>query len=72
MANGSARDGGVFLFAEDELSEISGLKKGLDFVEVMCGCTSHRYGDAVGRLRVFASGGLQIDCDCTPGCQEGE
>lgn len=69
MANGSARDG-VFLFAEEELSEISGLKRGLDFVEVMCGCTSHRYGDAVGRLRVFASGDLQIDCECTPGCQE--
>lgn len=69
MANGSARDG-VFLFAEEELSEISGLKRGLDFVEVTCGCTSHRYGDAVGRLRVFASGDLQIDCECTPGCQE--
>lgn len=71
MANGSARDG-VFLFPEEEVSEISGLKKGLDFVEVMCGCTSHRYGDAVCRLRVFASGDLQIDCECTPGCQEGE
>uniref|UniRef100_D6MK93 Transcription factor n=1 Tax=Lycoris longituba TaxID=272140 RepID=D6MK93_9ASPA len=64
-----AADGSV-LFSDEELSEISGLKKGSNFVEVMCGCTSRRYGDAVGRLRVFASGDLEINCECTPGCDE--
>ncbi|KAG6466499.1 hypothetical protein ZIOFF_075704 [Zingiber officinale] len=49
---------------------MSGFNRGADFVEVLCGCTSHRYGDAVGRLKVFASGDLEISCDCTPGCQE--
>ncbi|XP_072958293.1 protein ULTRAPETALA 1-like [Typha angustifolia] len=58
------------LFSDEELSEMSGLKKGGDFVEVTCGCTSHRYGDAVGRLRVFASGDLEVSCECTPGCNE--
>ncbi|OVA13903.1 SAND domain [Macleaya cordata] len=58
------------LFSDEELSEISGLKRGGDYVEVTCGCTSHRYGDAVGRLRVFSSGDLEISCECTPGCQE--
>ncbi|WOL12972.1 hypothetical protein Cni_G21741 [Canna indica] len=69
MANGQEKDD-LFLFADEELSEMSGWKKGADFIEVMCGCTSHRYGDAVGRLRVFASGELEISCECTPGCQE--
>nr|AJT58584.1 ultrapetala [Crocus sativus] len=69
MANGSESDVG-FLFSDEELSEISGVKKGVDFIEVMCGCTSRRYGDAVGRLRVFASGDLEISCECTPGCDE--
>ncbi|CAN4103360.1 unnamed protein product [Withania somnifera] len=68
MENGS--NGVVTLFTEEELREISGVKKGDDYVEVMCGCTSHRYGDAVARLRVFSSGELEITCHCTPGCQE--
>ncbi|RZC46427.1 hypothetical protein C5167_039373 [Papaver somniferum] len=72
MENGGVeRDGSVaMLFSDEELNEISGLKKGGDYVEVTCGCTSHRYGDAVGRLRVFSSGDLEISCECTPGCQE--
>ncbi|KAI8558618.1 hypothetical protein RHMOL_Rhmol04G0110000 [Rhododendron molle] len=64
---------GVVMFSEEEVREISGFKKGGaddDYVEVTCGCTSHRYGDAVGRLRVFVSGDLEITCECTPGCQE--
>ncbi|KAG1368183.1 putative protein ULTRAPETALA 1 [Cocos nucifera] len=69
MANAPGKDA-AFLFTDEELSEMSGLKRGEDFVEVTCGCTSHRYGDAVGRLRVFASGDLEISCECTPGCQE--
>ncbi|KAK9152603.1 hypothetical protein Sjap_000083 [Stephania japonica] len=58
------------LFSDEEVREISGLKRGGDFVEVTCGCTSHRYGDAVGKLRVFINGDLEICCECTPGCQE--
>ncbi|KAK9089417.1 hypothetical protein Scep_028499 [Stephania cephalantha] len=62
--------GGFFMFSDEELREMSGLKRGGDYVEVMCGCTSHRYGDAVGKLRVLANGDLEICCECTPGCQE--
>lgn len=70
----AAAAAGVVMFSEEEVREISGFKKGGaddDYVEVTCGCTSHRYGDAVGRLRVFVSGDLEITCECTPGCQEG-
>lgn len=69
----AAAAAGVVMFSEEEVREISGFKKGGaddDYVEVTCGCTSHRYGDAVGRLRVFVSGDLEISCECTPGCQE--
>ncbi|KAH0651072.1 hypothetical protein KY284_030984 [Solanum tuberosum] len=69
MENGS--NGVVtLLFTEEELREISGVKRCDDYVEVMCGCTSHRYGDAVARLRIFSSGELEITCECTPGCTE--
>lgn len=72
MANGLERESGlVVIFSDEELSEMSGVKKSGDHIEVTCGCTSHRYGDAVGRLRVFLNGDLQITCECTPGCQEG-
>ncbi|KAJ6379203.1 hypothetical protein OIU76_015924 [Salix suchowensis] len=69
MANGVEREM-VLLFSEEELREMSGVKSGGDYIEVMCGCTSHRYGDAVGRLRVFVNGELEITCECTPGCDE--
>nr|GMD38426.1 protein ULTRAPETALA 1 [Ipomoea batatas] len=58
------------MFSDEEVGDISGVKIGDDYVEVTCGCTSHRYGDAVGRLRVFSTGELEITCECTPGCQE--
>jgi hypothetical protein len=67
-ANGCAS---AALFSEEELREMSGVRRGENFVEITCGCTSHRYGDAVGRLRVYASGELEINCECTPGCREG-
>ncbi|KAF5174915.1 Ultrapetala-like protein [Thalictrum thalictroides] len=67
--NGVERDV-VSMFSDEELNEISGLRKEKDYIEVTCGCTSHRYGDAVGKLRVFPSGDLEINCECTPGCQE--
>ncbi|GAB4859549.1 Protein ULTRAPETALA 1 [Ancistrocladus abbreviatus] len=72
MENGVERENGEMeLFREEEVRDISGLKRGRDYIEVTCGCTSQRYGDAVGRLRVFLSGDLEISCECTPGCQEG-
>ncbi|KAL1203148.1 Protein ULTRAPETALA 1 [Cardamine amara subsp. amara] len=61
---------GSMLFKQEELQEMSGVNVGGDYVEVMCGCTSHRYGDAVARLRVFPNGDLEITCECTPGCDE--
>ncbi|MED6182661.1 ultrapetala [Stylosanthes scabra] len=70
MANGESVGVVAAIFSEDELSEVSGVKRVGDYVEVTCGCTSHRYGDAVGRLRVFVNGYLEITCECTPGCQE--
>lgn len=63
--------GPAVMFSDEELREVSGLRRGGDCIEVTCGCTSHRYGDAVGRLRVFLSGDLEISCECTPGCDEG-
>lgn len=72
MANGVERESElVMIFSDEELREMSGVGRGLDYIEVTCGCTSHRYGDAVGRLRVFQNGDLEITCECTPGCQEG-
>ena len=71
MANGVERETGLMIFSDEELREMSGVKKGGEYIEVTCGCTSHRYGDAVGRLRVFSNGDLEITCECTPGCNEG-
>nr|AFK43444.1 unknown [Lotus japonicus] len=70
MATGLERESGFTLFSDEELSEVCGVKRVGNCVEVTCGCTSHRYGDTVGRLRVFANGDLEISCECTPGCTE--
>ncbi|XP_027342316.1 protein ULTRAPETALA 1-like isoform X2 [Abrus precatorius] len=70
MVNGLEREGAFAMFSDDELREFSGVKRVGDYVEVTCGCTSRRFGDAVGRLRVFVNGCLEITCDCTPGCEE--
>ncbi|XP_057455730.1 protein ULTRAPETALA 1-like [Lotus japonicus] len=70
MATGLERESGFTLFSDEELSEVCGVKRVGNCVEVTCGCTSHRYGDAVGRLRVFSNGDLEISCECTPGCTE--
>ncbi|KAG8068138.1 hypothetical protein GUJ93_ZPchr0005g15002 [Zizania palustris] len=70
VENGAAA-GGAALFGEGELQDVSGVSLGESFVEVTCGCTSARYGDSVGRLRIYASGELEvIRCECTPGCDE--
>lgn len=71
MANGLEKESGFTMFSDDELKDVNGVKRVGEYVEVMCGCTSHRYGDAVGWLRVFVNGYLEITCECTPGCQEG-
>ncbi|KAF2283179.1 hypothetical protein GH714_043509 [Hevea brasiliensis] len=47
MANGIESE---ILFSDEELREMSGVKRGGDYIEVTCGCTSHRYGDAVDKL----------------------
>ncbi|GAB2285337.1 Protein ULTRAPETALA 1 [Dionaea muscipula] len=72
MANTEEGSGDIEVFREEEVREMSGLKSGKNYIEVTCGCTSRRYGDAVGRLRVFIDGDLEISCECTPGCQEGK
>lgn len=71
MEKMAERGNGFSMFSEEELREMSCVKVVDEYVEVTCGCTSHRYGDAVGRLRVFLNGDLQIICECTPGCEEG-
>ncbi|KAJ0971634.1 hypothetical protein J5N97_019593 [Dioscorea zingiberensis] len=62
---------GPHMFLDKELKDIDGLKIEDNFVEVTCGCTNRRIGDTVGKLQIFKSGDLQIKCDCTPGCKEG-
>lgn len=59
------------MFSEEEVNGMSGMKQEGENVEVTCGCTSHRYGDAVGTLRVSPSGDLRVSCQCIPGCNEG-
>ena len=59
----------MVMFSEEEVREMSDLKKEKDCVNVMC-----RYGpysDVLGRFRVFLNDDLEISCDCTPDCQEG-
>lgn len=72
---GSTRESvtnGASMFNEEDTREIYGLRVCEDHVDVTCGCTSHQYGDAVGTLRVFPNGDLEINCECTPGCDEGD
>ncbi|KAB2596439.1 protein ULTRAPETALA 1-like [Pyrus ussuriensis x Pyrus communis] len=71
MANEVERESGLVLFSDDELRKMSEVNRGSDHIEVTCGYTSHRYGDAVGRFRVFVNGDLEVTCKCTPGCKEG-
>ncbi|KAK8691261.1 hypothetical protein V6N13_074778 [Hibiscus sabdariffa] len=58
------------MFTEEELKDMEGLKRGSDFIEVKCGCTSKKYGDAIGRLRVFTNGQFLISCECTAACDQ--
>ncbi|XP_074293431.1 protein ULTRAPETALA 2-like [Silene latifolia] len=56
-------------FDEEELAGIDVTKRGLDFIEVDCGCTDQRYGDSVGKLRIYTDGKLEVTCSCYPGCK---
>ncbi|XP_010675639.3 protein ULTRAPETALA 1-like [Beta vulgaris subsp. vulgaris] len=56
------------MFSVEELEGIDVIKRGEEFIEVECGCTNNRYGDSVGKLRIYGSGKLEISCDCYPGC----
>ncbi|OMP04584.1 putative Protein ULTRAPETALA2 [Corchorus olitorius] len=61
------------MFAEeDQLRDMEGFKKGSGYFEVKCGCTSKKYGDSVGKLRVYATGKFLISCECRPECEEGK
>ncbi|XP_072970064.1 protein ULTRAPETALA 2-like [Typha angustifolia] len=71
MANSSG-SGSKISFKDEDLKNMSGLKRGDDFIEVTCGCTSRRFGDAVGKLKVFANGELEVTCECIPECKEGK
>jgi hypothetical protein len=61
----------VNMFQDFEVKDMYGFNKGEDFIDVICGCTSYRFGDTVGKLRVYASGALEIKCECNPTCNEG-
>ncbi|XVF78101.1 hypothetical protein PTKIN_Ptkin14bG0101800 [Pterospermum kingtungense] len=58
------------MFSEQELRQMEGFRRGSDYIEVKCGCTSKRYGDSVGMLRVFTNGQFLIKCNCTPVCDQ--
>lgn len=71
MEKDGGGDGVKTMFTDEEVSKIREFKRvGDDHVEVRCGCTSFRYGDAGGILRVFPDGHLQVKCQCTPACDE--
>ncbi|WRX28134.1 hypothetical protein QQP08_020621, partial [Theobroma cacao] len=56
------------MLADQELKSMEGFKKGSNYIEVKVGCTSKKYGDTVGKLRVFSNGRFLISCECTPTC----
>ena len=60
------------LFKDEELRDIAGVVRGEDFVQVTCGCTSRKYGDAIGKLKISDTGDLEVRCDCINDCQEGQ
>ncbi|XP_047260113.1 protein ULTRAPETALA 1-like [Capsicum annuum] len=60
------------MFTEEEIRGINVLKRGDDYIEIFCCCTSPRHGDFAAKLRVLASGELEITCECQPGCLEGK
>ncbi|XP_048327395.1 protein ULTRAPETALA 2 [Ziziphus jujuba] len=59
------------MFTDEKMNNIKGLQRGPDFVATPCGCTSRRFGDSTGILKVFTSGLFLITCNCSPQCQQG-
>lgn len=54
------------------MTAILGYEKGKDYVEVECGCTNKKYGDFVGKLRIYTSGEFSVTCHCFEGCKKGK
>ncbi|VVA29595.1 PREDICTED: ULTRAPETALA [Prunus dulcis] len=48
-----------------QLENIHELVQGPNYVEVICGCTSKKYGDQVGKLKISSTGQFQINCECS-------
>lgn len=67
-----ARNEGEIKFTEEELKEISDLKRGPNFIQVTCGCTHKKKGDYTGRLRINSHGHFMIKCTCYDKCTEGK
>ncbi|KAJ7948598.1 Protein ULTRAPETALA 1-like protein, partial [Quillaja saponaria] len=67
---------GSSIMFNDGLKNIKGFKEGEElgvaYIEVGCGCTSRKYGDLVGILRVYATGQFVIRCQCWERCEEEE
>lgn len=59
------------LLEEEEVKKMGGFVEGSDFIEVHCGCTSKKYGDSPGKLRVSAAGQFLIFCFCSDACNAG-
>ncbi|GMN65231.1 hypothetical protein TIFTF001_034289 [Ficus carica] len=51
------------MFTDEKLKSFEGLKSGTDYIEVICGCTSKKFGDSVGKLRIFTTGQFLITCN---------
>eukprot|EP01018_Ginkgo_biloba_P027601 Gb_01224 [translate_table: standard] len=71
--NGSTEDSeGTGIYNDVDLIDLLKLKKGSQFIEMKCGCTSQKYGDTVGTLRVYQTGEFEIYCECMAGCEKGK
>lgn len=57
---------------EEEISKIGGFQMEEGYIEVICGCTSRKFGDTTGKLKVFESGQFLINCECSVDCKEGK
>ncbi|MCO5605996.1 hypothetical protein L7F22_060182 [Adiantum nelumboides] len=42
------------------------------YIDLKCGCTSQKYGDTIGILRLYQNGKLEIQCQCSMGCIKGK
>ena len=60
------------MFTEEEIGNFLGvLQVTPQFIEIECGSTNPRYGDTVGKLRVFSDGKVEVDCICRVDCDKG-